>query len=325
MDNRQLGSGGPRVSALGLGTMGMGGSYGPADEAEAAATVRRALDLGVTLVDTADFYGPDGAGERIVGTALAGRRDEAVIASKTGMEAVPGGPPRVNGRPEYIKTRIDASLHRLGTDRIDLYYLARVDPDVPVEESVGALGELVAAGKVGHIGLCEVSAATVRRAHAVHPVAAVQTEYSLWERHVEAGILPTLRELGVSLVAYRPLGSGFLSGDLTMDRLAMADFRRNDPRLQGDNLYRNMTFLPVLYELAENKGVTPAQLSLAWLLAQGEDVIPIPGTKRRTYLEQNAASVDIELTPDEIQGLADAVPAALGERYPAPLLRTIDV
>ncbi|MFI7499849.1 aldo/keto reductase [Streptomyces sp. NPDC049687] len=325
MDNRQLGSGGLKASALGLGTMGMGGSYGPADEAEAAVTVRRGLDLGVTLIDTADFYGPDGASEQTVGKGLAGRRDEAVIASKTGMVAAPGGPPRVNGRPEFIKTRIDASLTRLGTDRIDLYYLARVDPDVPVEESIGALGELVAAGKVGHIGLCEVSAATVRRAHAVHPIAAVQTEYSLWERHVEREILPTLRELGVSLVAYRPLGSGFLSGDLTMDRLAMADFRRNDPRLQGDNLYTNMMLLPVLYELAENKGVTPAQLALAWLLAQGEDVIPIPGTKRRTYLEQNAAAVDVELTPDEIQGLTEAVPAARGERYPAPLLRTIDV
>lgn len=325
MDDRQLGGGGPKVSALGLGTMGMGGSYGPADEAEAVATVRRALDLGVTLVDTADFYGPDGAAEKTVGKALAGRRDEAVIASKTGMVAVPGGPPRVNGRPDFIKTRIDASLTRLGTDRIDLYYLARVDPDVPVEESIGALAELVAAGKVGQLGLCEASAATVRRAHAVHPVAAVQTEYSLWERHVEGEILPTLRELGASLVAYRPLGSGFLSGDLTMDRLAMADFRRNDPRLQGDNLYRNMTLLPVLYELAENKGVTPAQLALAWLLARGEDVIPIPGTKRRTYLEQNAASLDVELTPDEVQGLAEAIPAARGERYPAPLLRTIDV
>ncbi|MFH8774784.1 aldo/keto reductase [Streptomyces sp. NPDC017958] len=325
MDDRQLGGGGPKVSALGLGTMGMGGSYGPADEAEAVATVRRALDLGITLVDTADFYGPDGASEKTVGKALAGRRDEAVIASKTGMVAVPGGPPRVNGRPDFIKTRIDASLTRLGTDRIDLYYLARVDPDVPVEESIGALAELVAAGKVGQIGLCEASAATVRRAHAVHPIAAVQTEYSLWERHVEREILPTLRELGVSLVAYRPLGSGFLSGDLTMDRLAMADFRRNDPRLQGDNLYKNMTLLPVLYELAENKGVTPAQLALAWLLARGEDVIPIPGTKRRTYLEQNAASLGVELTPDEVQGLAEAIPAARGERYPAPLLRTIDV
>lgn len=325
MDKRQLGSGGLTASALGLGTMGMGGSYGPPDEAEAAATVRRGLDLGVTLVDTADFYGPDGASERIVGRGLAGRRDEAVIASKTGMAAVPGGPPRVDGRPEFIRTRIDASLARLGTDRIDLYYLARVDPDVPVEESVGALGELVAAGKVGHIGLCEASAATVRRAHAVHPVAAVQTEFSLWERHVESEILPTLRELGVSLVAYRPLGSGFLSGDLTMDRLAMADFRRNDPRLQGDDLYANMTMLPVLYELAENKGATPAQIALAWLLAQGEDVVPIPGTKRRTYLEQNAAAVDVELTPDEVQGLSDAIPAARGARYPAPLLRTIDV
>ncbi|MGW0575984.1 aldo/keto reductase, partial [Streptomyces sp. NPDC002920] len=252
------------------------------------------------------------------------RRDEAVIASKTGMVAVPGGPPRVNGRPEFIKERIDASLTRLGTGHIDLYYLARVDPDVPVEESIGALGELVAAGKVGHIGICEASAATVRRAHAVHPVTAVQTEYSLWERHVEGEILPTLRELEVSLVAYRPLGSGFLTGDLTMDRLAMADFRRNDPRLQGENLYRNMMLLPVLYELAENKGVTPAQLALAWILAQGADVVPIPGTKRRSYLEQNAASVDVELTPDEIQGLAAAIPAARGERYPAPLLRTID-
>ncbi|MCX5261953.1 aldo/keto reductase [Streptomyces canus] len=325
MDNRRLGRGGLRASALGLGTMGMGGSYGPVDEAEATATVQRALDLGVTLIDTADFYGPDGAGEKVVGTALAGRRDEAVIASKTGMEAVAGGPPRVNGRPEFIKARIDASLTRLGTDRVDLYYLARVDPDVPVEESIGALGELVVAGKVGHIGLCEASATTVRRAHAVHPVAAVQTEYSLWERHVEREILPTLRELGVSLVAYRPLGSGFLSGDLTMDRLAMADFRRNDPRLRGDNLYRNMTLLPVLYELAENKGVTPAQLALAWLLARGEDVIPIPGTKRRTYLQQNVAALEVVLTPDEIQGLGDVIPAALGERYPAPLLSTIDV
>jgi aryl-alcohol dehydrogenase-like predicted oxidoreductase len=325
MYDRKLGADGPRVSALGLGTMGMGGSYGPVDSDEAIATVRRAVDLGVTLVDTADFYGPDGMAESIVGSALAGRRDDVALATKTGMRAVPGGPPRPDGRPEFVKSQVEASLRRLRTEVIDLYYLARVDPEVPVEESVGALAELAEAGKVRHIGLCEVSAATLRRAHTVHPVAAVQSEYSLWERHVEAAILPAVKEIGAALVAYRPLGSGFLSGDLTMDRLHTRDFRRNDPRLRGDNLYRNLTLLNTLYDFAERKHVTPAQLAIAWVLARGENVLTIPGTKRRSLLEQNVGALDVDLSDDELLELTEAVPAATGARYPEALLRTVEV
>ena len=324
MFTRHLGSTGLEVSAIGLGTMGMGGSYGPADEEEAVATLRRALDLGVNLIDTADFYGPGGAAEKLVGQALAGRRDEAVIASKTGMRAAPGGPPRPCGTPEFIKSQVEGSLQRLGTDHIDLYYLARVDPQVPVEDSVGAIADLVAEGKVRHIGLCEASARTYRKAAEVHPIAALQTEYSLWERHVEDEILPTLREAGATLVAYRPLGTGFLSGALTMDRLAMNDFRRNDPRLQGDNLYRNMMFLHVIEDFAAKHQATPAQVALAWVLARGEEVVTIPGTKRRSYLEQNAAAADLTLTDDEVEELAAAVPQATGERYHPGLMSTID-
>lgn len=307
---------------IGLGTMGMGGSYGPADESASIHAVHRALDLGVTLLDTADFYG-GGASEELVGKALQGRRAQAVLATKTGTVRTAEGM-RVDGSPEHIRRAIDGSLARLGTDHVDLYYLARVDPRVPIEASVGALAELVAAGKVRAIGLCEASAATVRRAHAVHPIAALQTEYSLWERHVEADILPTLRELGIRLVAYRPLGSGFLGGSFTaVDELADGDFRRGDPRFQGENLTRNKALAATVAALAAAKGVTPAQLALAWVLSRGEDVVPIPGTKSAARVEENAAAADLALTPQEL-GALDALGRAAGDRYPAFLMKTID-
>ncbi|NJC69943.1 aldo/keto reductase [Planosporangium thailandense] len=322
MLTRKLGSSGPSVSAIGLGTMGIGGSYGPADEEEALNTVRLALDRGISLIDTADFYGA-GASERAVGAALAGRRDDAVVATKTGMQFGPGGP-RPNGRPEFIKSQLDGSLERLGVDYVDLYYLARVDPEVPIEESVGALADMVAAGKVRHVGLCEASAKTLRRASKVHPIAALQTEYSLWERHVEAEILPTLRELGTALVAYRPLGSGFLSGKVTVDRLRSGDFRLGDPRLQGDNLNQNLRLLTAVQEFADKKGVTAAQLALAWVLSRGDDIIAIPGTKRRKYLEENIEAAGISLSDGELEELSTMIPAASGDRYNPALLKTID-
>ncbi|ACZ84453.1 aldo/keto reductase [Streptosporangium roseum] len=317
---RKLGSLG--VGAVGLGTMGMGGSYGPADESESVHAVHRALDLGVTLLDTADFYG-GGVSEEIVGRALRGRREQAVLATKTGSVRGPGGM-SVDGGPAHIRRAIDGSLRRLGTDHVDLYYLARVDPRVPIEESVGAMAELVAAGKVRHLGLCEASAATLRRACAVHPIAALQSEYSLWERHVEASILPALRELGVGLVAYRPLGSGFLGGSVTSpDQLPEGDFRRGDPRLQGDNLVLNRALAGAVAELAGAKGVTPAQLALAWVLSRGEDVVAIPGTRRASRVEENASAAGLVLTPGELEAL-EALGTASGDRYPEFLMRTID-
>jgi aryl-alcohol dehydrogenase-like predicted oxidoreductase len=321
MQQRTLGRNGPPVGAIGLGTMGMGGSYGPVDEAEAQATIRGALDRGASLIDTADFYGA-GAVEELVGRALRGRRAEAVIATKTGMRIGSGGP-RPDGRPEAIAAAIDASLKRLDTDHVDLLYLARVDPEVPIEESVGAMGELVAAGKVGRIGLCEASAATLRRAHAVHPVAALQTEFSIWERHVEREILPAIQDCGSTLVAYRPLGSGFLTGEVTVDRLGSDDFRRHDPRLEGANLYRNLTTVSAIQEYAQHKDVTPAQLLLAWVLAH-PGTITIPGSKRQAHLYENLAAADVVLSGAEVAELAALVPAATGERYAPALLATID-
>jgi len=313
------------VSALGLGCMGMSEFYGqtlaqdtPA-EADAIATIRRALDLGVTLLDTADMYGPH-TNERLVSTAIAGRRDDVVVATKFGIERDPASGSRrgVNGRPEYVRQAADASLQRLGVDHLDLYYQHRVDPDVPIEDTVGAMAELVAAGKVRHLGLSEASAATIRRAHAVHPITALQTEYSLFTRDVEGEILPVLRELGIGLVPYSPLGRGFLTGTITAtSELAPDDFRRFSPRFQGEAFDANLALVARVRELAEAKGITAGQLALAWVLAQGEDVVPIPGTKRVTYLEENVAASAVHLTAEDLAALDAAIPpsAVVGDRY----------
>ncbi|GHS86149.1 oxidoreductase [Actinomycetota bacterium] len=312
------------VSALGLGCMGMSDFYGAAsvpgsdEERGSIDTIHRALDLGVTLLDTSDMYGPH-TNERLVGKAIAGRRDEVVLATKFGIVRNADGTRAINGRPEYVRASVDGSLQRLGVDHVDLYYQHRIDPDTPVEETVGALAELVQAGKIRHIGLSEASPATIRRAHAVHPVTAVQTEYSLWTRDVEAEILPTLRELGIGLVPYSPLGRGFLTGTITSpDDLAEGDFRRANPRFAGAALDTNLALVARVRQLAEAKGVTAGQLALAWVLAQGEDVVPIPGTKRVRYLEENVAAAAVELTAQDLAALDAAVPAgaAAGDRYP---------
>jgi aryl-alcohol dehydrogenase-like predicted oxidoreductase len=325
MLTRRLSERGPVVSAIGLGTMGLSGSYGPADEGEAIRTIGQALSIGITLLDTADYYGA-GMSEELVGRAISGCREQVVVATKTGMRV--GAQRRsVDGSPTYLREAIDVSLRRLGVDAVDLYYLGRVDRIVPIEESVGAMAALVAAGKVRHLGLCEASAATIRRAHAVHPIAALQTEYSLYERGVEREILPTLRELGVGLVAYRPLGSGFLGGDFTDPaRLDTSDFRRDDPRFQAANLKRNLAIAEAVAELAREAGVTPGQLALSWVLSRGEDVVAIPGTKRPDRVVENAAAADITLTQEQLAGIGEALPpgAAAGERYPPELMHTID-
>jgi len=320
MEHRRLGTNGPEVSALGLGCMGMSEFYGSADEGEAVATIRRALDLGVSFLDTADMYGPH-TNEQLVGRAIAGRRDDVVLATKFGVQRDPGDPANVgvNGRPEYVRKAIEGSLRRLGVDHVDVYYQHRVDPDVPIEETVGAMGELLSAGKVRHLGLSEAAPATIRRAHAVHPIAALQTEYSLWTRDPEEEILPTVRELGIAFVAYSPLGRGFLSGRIrSPDDLDEGDFRRHAPRFQGENFARNLELVDKVHEIAREKDATPGQLALAWLLAQGEDVVPIPGTKRRPYLEENVAAVEIELSDDDLARLDAVAPhgSAAGARYP---------
>ena len=314
-----------RVSALGLGCMGMSDFYGHTSpvgsqaEVDALATIRRALDLGVTLLDTADMYGPF-TNERLVGTAIGRRRDDVVVATKFGIDRNPADGARrgVNGRPEYVHQAADASLRRLGIDHIDLYYQHRVDPDVPIEETVGAMGELVAAGKVRHLGLSEASAATIRRAHAVHPITALQTEYSLFTRDIENEILPVLRELGIGLVPYSPLGRGLLTGTLASpDQLAADDFRRSNPRFQPGAFEANLELVARVRALAEAKGVTPAQLALAWVLAQGDDIVPIPGTKRVSFLEENVAAIGVRLTEKDLAALRSAVPpsAVVGDRY----------
>jgi aryl-alcohol dehydrogenase-like predicted oxidoreductase len=319
MQTRKLGT--LEVSALGLGCMGMSAFYGSADEGEAIATIHRARELGITFLDTAQLYGPL-TNEELVGRAVAGHRDEYVIATKFARRmdnATPGdmsttGP--LDGSADHVRSSIDISLRRLGTDYVDLYYQHRVDPNVPIEETVGAMAELVQQGKIRHIGLSEASADTLRRAAAVHPITALQTEYSLWTRDVEAEILPTCRELGIGFVPYSPLGRGFLSGRFTSpDDLDSSDFRRHGPRFTGDNLDANLKLAAKVAEIAEGKGVTPAQLALAWVLAQGDDIVPIPGTKRREYLEQNAAAVDVELTDDDLARIEAEVPRAAGERY----------
>jgi aryl-alcohol dehydrogenase-like predicted oxidoreductase len=320
IQTRTLGTTSPlTVSALGLGCMGMSAFYGTPDEQGGLDTIRRALDLGVTFLDTADMYGPH-TNERLVGRAIADRRDEVVLATKFGNVTEPGATRRIDGRPEYVRAACDASLQRLGVDHIDLYYQHRVDPDVPIEETVGAMAELVEAGKVRHLGLSEASAATIRRAHATHPITALQTEYSLFTRDLEDEILPTIRELGIGLVPYSPLGRGLLTGAITDESaLEEGDSRRTGyfPRLNGEGLRANLTLVDAIRAIADDKGCTPGQLALAWVLAQGEDVAPIPGTKRVRYLEENAAAADIELTADDLQRLTDAVPrdAVVGDRY----------
>jgi aryl-alcohol dehydrogenase-like predicted oxidoreductase len=319
MQKRRLGNEGLEVSAQGLGCMGMSEFYGSADEDEAVATILRALDLGVTFLDTADMYGPF-TNEKLVGRALAGRRDEVVLATKFGNQRGEDGSfLGINGKPDYVRSACDASLARLGVDHIDLYYQHRVDKTVPIEETVGAMAELVEQGKVRYLGLSEASPETIRRAHAVHPISALQTEYSLWTRDPEDAVLPTVRELGIGFVAYSPLGRGFLSGAITTpEDLAEGDFRRNNPRFQGANFDKNLELVERVREIAAERDVTPGQLALAWLLAEGEDIVPIPGTKRREYLEENAAATEIQLSADELERIDDAAPvgATAGERYP---------
>jgi aryl-alcohol dehydrogenase-like predicted oxidoreductase len=319
MRTRTLGQG-LVVSAQGLGCMGMSEFYGDGDESESLATIARALDLGITLLDTADMYGPF-TNEKLVGKAIAGRRDEVVLATKFGVERhEDGSRGGINGSPEYVRAACDASLQRLGVDHIDLYYQHRVDAGVPVEETWGALSELVAAGKVKHLGISEAAPDTIRKAHATHPVTALQTEWSLWTRDPEEnGVLDTVRELGIGFVAYSPLGRGFLSGAIrSIDDLEPTDFRRHNPRFQGDNFAKNLELVDKVNELAAAKGVTASQVALGWLLAKGDDVVPIPGTKRVRYLEENAAADDVRLTDDDVTALEDAFPAGAtaGERYP---------
>jgi aryl-alcohol dehydrogenase-like predicted oxidoreductase len=318
MDRRTLGQG-LEVSAMGLGCMGMSEFYGRGDEDEAIRTIHRALELGIDLLDTADMYGPF-TNEKLVGRAIADRRDRVVLATKFGnVRGENGERLGIDGSPEYVRKACDASLQRLGIDHIDLYYQHRVDKTVPIEETVGAMAELVAQGKVRHLGLSEASPQTIRRAHAVHPVTALQTEYSLWTRDPEEEVLPTIRELGIGYVAYSPLGRGFLTGRFrTPDDFDEDDFRRHHPRFQGENFARNLDLVERVRQIAEEKGCTPGQLALAWVLSRGEDIVPIPGTKRRRYLEENVAAADIALSDDDLARLDEAAPvgATAGERYP---------
>jgi len=327
MKMRILGKSGLKVSALGLGCMGMSEYYGPTDENEALATIQRALDLGVNFVDTADTYGI-GANEVLVGKAIRGRRSQVVLATKFGnVRDATGKSLGVNGRPEYVRAACDASLKRLGVQVIDLYYLHRVDPAVPIEETVGAMRELILAGKVRFLGLSEAASQTLRRAVKVHPIAALQTEYSLWSREVESEILPVCRELGIGFVAYSPLGRGLLTGKLRKpEDLAEDDWRRKAPRFQEENFRHNLELLSRLERTAKAKRCTPAQLALAWVLAQGEDIIPIPGTKRRVYLEENLGALVVRLTPGNLKSLNEATrPGAVaGERYPARQMQAVN-
>ncbi|MFE3788972.1 aldo/keto reductase [Streptomyces goshikiensis] len=328
MEIRALGGQGLRVGAEGLGLMGMTAHYGATDETESLATIDRALELGVTLLDTAEGYGPF-RNEQLLGKALAanGRREDVVIATKTGAEFTDEGAfLGHNATPEYIRRAADRSLRHLGTDHIDLYYLHRIDPNVPVEESMGAMAELVAAGKVRHVGLCEAAPATIARAHAVHPLAAVQSEYSLFERGIEYdGVLDTLRELGIGLVAYSPLGRGFLSGAITTpEDFAADDFRRTDPRFQGENFARNLAVVDQVRRLAADKGVTPSQLALAWTLSRG--AVPIPGTKRRGYLEENLAATAVTITAEDLAAIDAVAPHGVvsGDRYAPELMKSLN-
>src|SRR4051794_28711003 len=321
MKQRKLGS--LEVPAIGLGCMGMSAFYGTTDEGEAIATIHRAAELGCNFLDTAEAYGPH-TNEELLGKAIAGRRDEFILATKFANRIVEkdGEYKRViDGSPENVRRAIEGSLRRLRTDHVDLYYLHRVDPDTPIEETVGAMAELVAEGKVGHLGLSEAGPETLRRAAAVHPITALQTEYSLWSRDPEDEIIPTCRELGIGFVPYSPLGRGFLTGAIkSPEDLEEDDYRRFSPRFQGENFQRNLDLVGKIEEIAEGKGITPAQLALGWVLAQGDDVVPIPGTKKAARLEENAAAADVALGGDELAAIADALPAAAGLRYPEQMM-----
>ena len=327
LPHRTLGQEGLGVSALGLGCMGMSDFYAGRNDDESVATIRRALDIGIDFLDTADVYGPF-TNERLVGRAIKGRRDEVVLATKFGNERAEDGTfVGVNGRPEYVRKACDGSLQRLGTDRIDLYYQHRVDRSVPIEETVGAMADLVRAGKVRHLGLSEASPATIRRAVREHPIAALQTEYSLWTRDPEDEVLPTCRELAVGFVAYSPLGRGFLTGRFrTIDDLPPDDYRRQSPRFQGDNFQRNLDLVKRVEAIARRKRCTSSQLALAWVLAQGEDIVPIPGTKQRKYLEENTRALEVELSAGDLEELDEVAPrgVAAGERYNEASMKTVN-
>ncbi len=327
MERRKLGTQGLEASAVGLGCMGMSEFYGPTDQGESAATIRHAVDLGINLIDTADMYGPY-KNEELVGKAIRGMRNRVVIATKFGI--VRGNDPSfrgVNGRPEYVKSSCDGSLRRLNVDHIDLYYQHRVDPDVPIEETVGAMAELVKAGKVRYLGLSEASAKTIRRAHRIHPITALQSEYSLWTRDPENEILPTIRELGIGLVPYSPLGRGFLTGRFRkFEDLPPDDYRRNTPRFQGENFEKNIRLVRKVEEIAKEKGATPAQVALAWVLSRGEGIVPIPGTTRQSHLDENVGALSLELSGKDLAGLEAAFPhgAASGDRYPERVMHMVN-
>jgi aryl-alcohol dehydrogenase-like predicted oxidoreductase len=328
MKQRKLGRGGPMVSAIGLGCMGMSEFYGDRDEQESIATIHRALDLGVTFFDTADVYGPH-TNEQLVGRALRGHRDKVVLATKFGILRSPDKPEfrGTSGKPDYVRSSCEGSLRRLGVNCIDLYYQHRVDPDTPIEDTIGAMAELVQQGKIRYLGLSEAGADTIRRAHAVHPITALQSEYSLWTREPEKEILPLCRELGIGFVPYSPLGRGFLTGKIQkVDDLAENDYRRTVPRFQGDNFQRNLDLLKRVEEIAREKHCTPAQLALAWVLAQGNDVVPIPGTKRRKYLQENVGAVEVMLTSEDLERIDELTPkdAFAGSRYPEAMMKLLN-